>query len=205
MLRFKELRNKMEKNKIGSILIVCVSLLFIIIVGYNLLVPSKDDALSDSNNQFEANSISTSNDVDAEDVFNFVADNYYAYYADDEYLTKSQSEYQDETFREAAQKFGISESKARDLYDEYAKELGLDGSDSIDDSSDSSSNSYSDYTHYSDYDYSSDDEPEYYYQKGDTYSARYDDDNDGKVSEDEYMQGMSDLIDDLYANYVKNN
>ena len=61
-----------------------------------------------------------------------------------------------------------------------------------------------DYTHYSDYDYSSDDEPEYYYQKGDTYSARYDDDNDGKVSEDEYMQGMSDLIDDLYEAYISN-
>ena len=187
----------MEKNKSGFILIACISLLFIIIVGYNLLVPSKDDALSDSNNQFEENSTSAGNDVDAEDVFNFIADNDYAYYADDEYLTKSQSEYRDEVFKEAAQEFGISESEACDLYDEYAKELGLDGSDSIDENSGSSSNSYSSYTNHS-----TKDEPTYNYSKDDTYSAKYDDDNDGKVSEDEYMQGMSDLIDDLYENYV---
>ena len=182
----------MERKQQGYILLTAVSLLFLMIVGYNLIVPTDSETVTDNNSQSARNPA-----VSAEDVFNFIADNDYDYYADDEYLTKSQSEYRDEVFKEAALEFGISESEARDLYDEYAKELGLDGSDSIDDTSGSSSNRYSGYTSHS-----TTDEPTYSYSKDDTYSAKYDDDNDGKVSEDEYMQGMGDLIDNLYESYM---
>ena len=186
----------MEKIKNNIVLISVVGLFLLVVVIYNLLLPHFDTDESSTDN-IDYSDSNSNGDVDAEDVFNFIADNDYAYYADDEYLTKSQSEYRDEVFKEAAQEFGISESEACDLYDEYAKELGLDGSDSIDENSGSSSNSYSIYTNHS-----TKDEPTYKYSKDDTYSAKYDDDNDGKVSEDEYMQGMSDLIDDLYENYV---
>ena len=188
----------MKISKQGIALISVVSLLCLIVVGYNLWDASEDVVPDNTDSQI-GNSASKHDDVDAEDVFNFIADNDYDYYADDEYLTKSQKEYRDEAFKEAAQEFGITESEARDLYDEYAQGLGMDGSDSITESSGSTSKSYSNHNSYTDTD-----EPTYYYQKDDSYSAKYDDDNDGKVSEDEYMQGMSDLIDDLYEAYISN-
>lgn len=188
----------MEKIKNNMVLIGVVGLFLLVVVIYNIILPHFNTDKSSTDN-IDYSYSNSNNDVDAEDVFNFIADNDYDYYADDEYLTKSQKKYRDEAFKEAAQEFGITESEARDLYDEYAQGLGMDGSDSITESSGSTSKSYSNHNSYTDTD-----EPTYYYQKDDSYSAKYDDDNDGKVSEDEYMQGMSDLIDDLYEAYISN-
>ncbi len=63
------------------------------------------------------------NNVSAEEVFNFLSDRYYEYYADDYCLNQSQDEYKQKCLQKAADKFGISPEEAQDKYDEFMESL----------------------------------------------------------------------------------
>ena len=77
----------MEKIKNNMVLIGVVGLFLLVVVIYNIILPHFNTDKSSTDN-IDYSYSNSNNDVDAEDVFNFIADNDYDYYADDEYLTK---------------------------------------------------------------------------------------------------------------------
>ena len=85
-------------------------------------------------------------------------------------------------------------------YDSYDSDDSYDSYDSYD--SDDSYDSYDSddsYDLYDSYD-SYDTDDSYGYDPNDPYASKYDDDGDGKISEEDFADALGDAIDDMYYN-----